>query len=205
MRSSSFMVAVVLVLSAGLLFTQCSSDRYAISSRNTAPDRDDYEIEAALTYLSDEALLERFGKNNNPYMPPETLVSGSDIIAFEVTVQNNTPGDRTIIVALESIRMVSGDSAYVPISAYKLTSFWENFLKKSQNSRDYKTTPGKMRFMINETMFANPALVKSGETYGGIVAFMGRFTKFGYGEINIPVFDEEERVIGIFAEEFERY
>ena len=205
MRNSSFMAAVVLTLTAGLLFTQCSSDRYAISSRNTAPDRDEYEIEANLTYLTEEALLDRFGKNDSPYMSPETLVSGSDIIAFEVTVQNNTPGDRTIIVPLESIRLVSGNSAYVPQSAYQLTSFWENFLKKRQDTRKYKTTPGKMRYMINETMFANPALLKSGETYSGIVAFMGRFTKFGYGEINIPVFDEEERIIGIFAEEFERY
>jgi hypothetical protein len=62
-----------------------------------------------------------------------------------------------------------------------------------------------MRFVINETMFANPALIKSGENYSGIVAFMGRFTRFGYAEINIPVFDEKERIIGIFAEEFERY
>lgn len=208
MRNSSFMAAVVLTLTAGLLFTQCSSDRYAISSKNTAPDREEYDIEAALTYLTDEALLDRFGKNDNPYMSPETLVSGSDIIAFEVTVQNNTPGDRTIIVPLESIRLVSGNSAYVPQSAYRLISFWDNNLKKRGSANwkyNYHSTPGKMRYVINETMFANPALLKSGENYSGIVAFMGRFTKFGYGEINIPVFDEEARVIGIFAEEFERY
>jgi hypothetical protein len=208
MRNSSYMVAVVLFLAAGFLFTQCSSDRYAISSRNTAPDRDEYDIEATLTYLTVEALLDRFGKNDNPYLAIETLVSGSDIIALEVTVQNNTPGNRNIIVPLERIRMVSGDSAYVPQSAYQLTAFWNNNLKKSGSTNwkyNNKSTPRKMRYVINETMFANPALVKSGESYSGIVTFMGRFTKFGYGEINVPVFDEGERVIGIFAEEFERY
>ena len=46
---------------------------------------------------------------------------------------------------------------------------------------------------------------EGGESYSGIVAFMGRFRNYGWGEINVPVFDEQERVIGVFAEEFERY
>jgi len=103
--------------------------------------------------------------------------------------------------------MVAGNSAFVPQSSYQLYNFWDNFLKKRSNKdrRYFQTSSGKMRYVINETLFANPAPVKGGESYSGYVAFQGRFSKFGFGEINIPVFDEKERVIGIFTQEFERY
>jgi|GEM_PF-2962442 len=207
MRTKQFMVAVMFVLAAGLLFTQCSSDRYSISTRNMAPDRDEYDVEAALVYMTDEALLERFGPHDNPYLSPRTMASGSDIIALEVTIQNNTSDSRTIIVPLESIRLVAGNSAFVPQSSYQLYNFWDNFLKKRRDKdrRYFQTSSGKMRYVINETLFANPAIVKGGESYSGYVAFQGRFSKFGFGEIHIPVFDEKERVIGIFTQEFERY
>jgi hypothetical protein len=47
--------------------------------------------------------------------------------------------------------------------------------------------------------------VQGGDTYSGYIAFLGRFSSFGFGEILIPVFDEKEQVIGIFTQEFERY
>jgi hypothetical protein len=204
---TSLLSSAMIVLAGAIFFSQCSSDKYSISSRNMAEDRDTYDVTATLVYMTEEALLDRFGPNDNPYLSTKTLVSGSDIIAFEVTVQNNTSEGRNIIVPLESIRMVSGNSSYVPQSSYQLYDYWQNFLKKrdDKDRRYLNTTPGKMRYVINETLFANPAIVQGGDTYSGYIAFLGRFSSFGFGEILIPVFDEKEQVIGIFTQEFERY
>jgi hypothetical protein len=200
-------LCVVVTLSVAALLSQCSSDRWVITSRNLAPDRDEYTIDLTATYLTKEDIIEKFTKRDNPYLPPETLVSGTDMIVFEVTVHNRTPGNRSIVVPYESMRMIAANKAFVPISQFRLSEFWRNFLDKSgtRDTRDYKSTGGKMSYVIGETMFANPAEIKSGENYSGIVAFMGRFTKYGVAEINIPVFDTEERAIGVFVDEFERY
>ena len=200
-------LCVVVTLSVAALLSQCSSDRWVITSKNLAPDRDEYAIDLTATYLTEEDIIEKFTKRDNPYLPPETLVSGTDMIVFEVTVHNRTPGNRSIVVPYESMRMIAANKAFVPMSQFRLSEFWKNFLDKAstRDTRDYKSTGGKMSYVIGETMFANPAEIKSGENYSGIVAFMGRFTKYGVAEINIPVFDTEERAIGIFVEEFERY
>jgi hypothetical protein len=205
-RGTILITLAAITLATSMLFTQCSKDRYAVSSRNMAPEREAYDIEMSMAYLTEEDLLEKFTTSNNPYVPPKTLVSATDMIVFEVSVINNTPG-KTILVPYESIRMVAGNTAFVPISSHRLSEFWSDFLNRSgtRDTRDYKSTGGKMTYVINETLFANPARVQGGGTYSGIVAFMGRFRKYGWGELNVPVFDEQERVIGIFAEEFERY
>jgi hypothetical protein len=202
-RTALYMSVTVITL---LLAMSCSSDKYSISSKNMAEDRDAYDIEATLVYMTDEALLEQFGPHDNPYLSPKKFTGTSEILAFKVTVQNNTPDQRAVTIPLESIRMVAGNSAFVPQSSYQLYNYWDNFLKKRRDKdrRYFNTSSGKMRFVINETLFANPATVKSGESYSGFVAFMGRFSKYGYGEIHIPVFDENEKVIGIFTQEFER-
>ncbi len=102
MRSISFMATVVLTLTAGLLFTQCSSDRYAISSRNTAPDRDEYDIEAALTYLTDEALLDRFDNLDlvGGYRGPILVIHGrrDDLIPYDhgVSLVEAAPNGRLL-------------------------------------------------------------------------------------------------------------
>jgi hypothetical protein len=197
-------MGTAVILSALVLFTQCSSNRWAVSSKNIAPDREDYEITMSMTYLTEDDLLTKFTNRNNPYIPPKTLVTGTDMIVFEVMVQNNTPG-RLIIVPYESMRLIAGERAFVPISAFRLTDFWEDVLKGRNAPRDYNATPGKMGYVIRETLWENPAEVQPGDSYSGIIAFMGNFSKYGWGEINIPVFDGAGKVIGIFGEEFERY
>jgi hypothetical protein len=202
---------VTVVLAVGILlpvlFIQCSTNRWVVTPRNVAPDRKEYDIGVTATYLSEEDLVEKFTRLNNPYLSPKTLLSTSDMIVFEVTVQNRSSNRKPIVVPYESMRMIAADKSFVPINQFQLTSFWNNFLDKAstRDTRDYKSTGGKMGYVINKTMFANPAELQSGDTYSGIVAFMGRFTAYGIGEISIPVFDTQNRAIGVFVEEFERY
>jgi hypothetical protein len=200
------LVLMTIILITGL-FPQCSSNRWVVTSRNVAPDRHEYDISVTATYLSEEDLVGRFTRRDNPYLPPNSLLGTSDMIVFEVTVQNRSSNQKPIVVPCESMRLIASDKSFVPVNRFQLTDFWKNFLDKSttRDTRDYKSTGGKMGYVINRTMFDNPAELQSGDTYSGIVAFMGRFSRYGIGEISIPVFDAKDRAIGVFVEEFERY
>jgi hypothetical protein len=203
-RRFIFMVLIA-ALTMPFVLTQCASNKYVVSSRNKAPDSDRYQIEMDMIYLSKEDLIARFGTQENPYLPPKSLIGGSDVIAFEVTVSNGTPGNGTVVIPLGTMYLVAGQKAFEPVSTFILADYWIRLLDKGSDTNDIKTTGSKMEHVIKKTMWADPAEVKSGERYSGIVAFMGRFTQYGWGEMDAPVFDEQKRVIGIFKEEFERY
>jgi hypothetical protein len=197
--------ALLAALAAPLVLTQCATKKYVVSPRNKAPDSDRYRLEMFITYLSEEDLVARFGTQDNPYRPPKSLASGNDVIAFEVQLSNATPEPGTVVVPLTSMYILAGEKAFPPTSAFMLADYWKRLLDKGQDTEDIKSTGSHMEHVINKTMWAEPAEVKSGGRHSGIVAFMGRFTQYGWGEIDIPVFDEKNRVIGIFKKEFERY
>lgn len=205
MRRRFIFTALLAALSLPLVLTQCASHRYVVSSRNKAPDSDRYRIEMNITYLTKENLVERFGTLENPYLPLKSLIGDNDLIAFEITVMNATPENGTIVIPLNTMQMLAGEKAFLPVSTFILADYWKALLDKYNDTNDIKTTGGRMEYLIKKSMWADPAEVKSGARYSGIVAFMGRFTQYGWGEINVPVFDEKSRVIGIFKEEFERY
>jgi hypothetical protein len=205
MRRRFIFTALLAALSLPLVLTQCASHRYVVSSRNKAPDSDRYRIEMNITYLTKEDLVERFGDQENPYLPPKSLIGGNDLIAFEVTVSNGTPENGTVVIPLRTVQMLAGENAFPPVSTFVLADYWKALLDKGSDTNDIKTTGARMEYVIKKTMWADPVEVKSGDRYSGIVAFMGRYTSYGWGELDVPVFDEKSRVIGVFKEEFERY
>jgi hypothetical protein len=205
MRRRFIFTALLAAFSLPLVLTQCASHRYVVSTRNKAPDSDRYRIEMSITYLTKEDLVERFGDQENPYLPPKSLIGGNDLIAFEVTVSNATPENGTVVIPLRTMQMLAGEKAFLPVSTFILADYWKALLDKGSDTNDIKTTGARMEYVIKKTMWADPAKVKSGDRYSGIVAFMGRYTSYGWGELDAPVFDEKSRVIGVFKEEFERY
>jgi hypothetical protein len=197
--------ALVAALTLPFVLTQCGTNKYVVSSKNKAPDKDRYQIEMDIKYLTEDDLIERFGTYENPYIPEKSLLGTNDLIAFEVTFSNNTPGNGTVVIPLMTMYLMAGEKAFEPANVFILADYWKRLLDKGGDTNDIKATGSKMEYIINKTMWADPTEAKSGERYSGIVAFMGRFTKYGWGEMDAPVFDEKKRVIGIFKQEFERY
>jgi hypothetical protein len=208
------LVIVTLVTFGVSLFAVGCATKYRVTPENYPPDRDLYDISMDLTYLNEEALIERFGERSNPYLNPSSIIGANELTVFEVEVKNDTlviEGNKSsILVSLNAMRLLYGGKAIPPINRFHLGTFWEDILGHRSSSGDRGTiqserygTPGKMKHVIDESMFPSDLTLESGSKYRGIVAFMGRFPAWGDGEVHIPVFTDKKQVIGIFKDEFQ--
>jgi hypothetical protein len=207
-------VIATLVTVVVSLFTVGCATKYHVSTDNYPPDRDRYDISMDLTYLNEEALIERFGERSNPYLNPSSIIGANELTVFEVEVMNRSPldesGKSSVVVHLDSIRLLYGGKAVAPVNSFHLGRFWEDKLGHRSSSSDRGTTqserygtPSKMKYVIEESMYPSDLTLEPGSEYSGIIAFMGRFPAWGDGAVHIPVFTEEKQVIGVFKDDFQ--
>lgn len=178
--------------------------RQPISRETSAPGElaNQYSIHMELVPLSEEELIIRFGKKTNPFIAPQSLMGINDFHAYQVTVQNSTEpdslDDASIIIELKNIRLLYGGRAIAPLNRFKLTDMWENEGRHA-HGREYDIS--KMKYVIRRQVFPNTLQVPAGQTYSGILVFMGRIPSYGEGKVHIPVITADKELIGIFYEE----
>jgi hypothetical protein len=149
-----------------------------------------YRYELTLTYLDEETLIERFGTRDNPYISPYTFNKNKTITAFDLTIVNRSAGDLTIKLPLQTAMIYAGNKSYTARNQFHLGSFWESFPQQKGQG-----TASKKQAVINKTLLENATIVKSGETKGGIIAFLGNVQIWGEPEVHIPLFNERDEFI----------
>ncbi len=191
---------VMLVISTGCA-TRKTGARETVKPGELAKK---YNIKMTLTHLTDEVLIKRFGAKSNPFIAPRSLMGINDFSVFEVVVQNNTQAgsmeDASITVVLKGIRLLYGGRSIAPINQFKLSDIWDNEGRHA-HGREYDIS--KMKYTVKRYVFPNTLKIPTGDTYSGIIVFMGRFPAYGEGSVHIPVMTADKELIGIFHDEFE--
>jgi hypothetical protein len=187
----------------------CGTRRFSIEDATPAENRDQYIVQLTLDRLNEEQLKERYGEDNNPFIPPAVVIGQSDIYTFDLLIVNETPGtvdaDGSVMVSLNAIQMQHDDRIYAPINRFRLSEFWNARTRGRANDSETEKGPTATRLdhVINDNVYPNRISVQSGSSYRGIIVFLGKYPDLGEGEIHVPVFTADGRIIGIFKDTFQ--
>ncbi len=213
MKRCGILTRIVILMGVFLSVVGCAT-KYRVAPDNYPPNRELYDISMNLTYLKEEALIERFGNTNNPFFAPPSIIGANEMAVFELEVVNNTSSseirDSSILIPLSSMRVIYGGKALLPVNSFQLGIFWEDKLRGGASSSDRGTsksdrygTARKMQYIINRELLPRELTLETGSSNTGLIVFMGRFPSWGDGEVHIPVFTENKQIIGVFKDEFQ--
>ena len=181
----------------------CVSDKFSDERIEYDPQLASlYEIEMTLKPLTEEALIERYGARNNPFIPPKLFLNRKTFRTFEVVIVNNTESptdkDKSIVVTLHTIRLLFGTKAVPPLTRFRLEELWESIGEKEEKVRDMS----KLLHTIQRDVFPITLTVEPGTTYKGILVFSSKFPRGGEGEVEIPTYTASNKIIGVFVDSF---
>ena len=194
MRRNALRFGITGAVALSLIVYSCGTDRYSLGRR--APDSDQYRYELTLTFLDEEELIERFSKINNPFLSPYTFLKNKNLTTFELVIENRSPGNLTLQIALSTVTLATGtNKTYYARNQFKLSQFWEGLPDDQKRG-----TPGKLKYVINKNVLENSTYVKSGETIRGLLVFQGNIQKWSETEVHIPLFNERDEFIVEYVE-----
>jgi hypothetical protein len=161
-----------------------------------------YSVDMTVTYLNEDALVERFGKKNNPFIPPETLLNFERFHVFEVTIRNDTVSQdvpQEVAGAIKIVRFLTQGFIFTSLDSDTLTRFW----KIKLSNREGEQSVYRMKVAAEKNMLPDFFTVESGSEITGLVVFMGKIPQYGEGTVEVPLLSAEKEVLAIYKETFE--
>jgi hypothetical protein len=168
-----------------------------------------YSVNMSVTHIDEEALIERFGERNNPFVASKRMLNLERFMVYEVTVRNDTVSrDVPVRVggAIETIRLLMQGFIFGSLDADTLVDFWEITLRKpsgSNRSRADEPSIYRMKRTAERHMLPEYFTLEPGSEITGLVVFMGRIPRYGDAVVEVPLLSADREVLAIFQESFE--
>ena len=180
-----------------LIFVGCATDRNAVQRKEVPPmTLSEQGITLTLNYLTEDQLIVKFGKKNNPFIAPPSVVGINQEMVFELSVESQPAGE----ILLKEVELQFGGKAEGPKNIFHLTRFWEVELTRGDTA---EYTLGRMKQVIKKNLLPNKTIIKPGSGSTGLVAFLGKFPRYGNFTLYIPVFNKNGKMIHNFRFDFE--
>jgi hypothetical protein len=183
------------VFASLVLVSACSSLKHTSVPKHVTsiPPQSQTEngITVNISHVEEKMLQDRFGKTNNPFVEPASLLRLNKIMVFDVRIHvenGKSQGPTEALFFLGEVELQHGGKVIHPENRFHLYTFWENLINKND---DYKSwNKGRVNNVIKDTLFENETTVQKGSTAEGFIVFMGNLPKYGKGELYIPLFFE---------------
>lgn len=173
-------------------FSGCfSTKKYHVAENDSKQIQEKNGITVICEYLDEGVLIKRHGREDNPYIDKEFVLTPVYSLVFEVEVKNKT----SMVVKYDSreTELFFGEKA----TRAAVLSDIESKLD------DEKNTKGTSRLtqlrLASKTMYRNIVRIRPGESYKAYVVFINNFRQRGECVLNFPLLYNSGNV----AEEFE--
>ena len=173
-------------------FSGCfSTKKYHVAENDSKQIQEKNGITVICEYLDEGVLIKRHGREDNPYIDKEFVLTPVYSLVFEVEVKNKT----SMVVKYDSreTELFFGEKA----TRAAVLSDIESKLD------DEKNTKGTSRLtqlrLASKTMYRNIVRIRPGESYKAYVVFINNFRQRGECVLNFPLLYNNGNV----AEEFE--
>ena len=173
-------------------FSGCfSTKKYHVAENDSKQIQEKNGITVICEYLDEGVLMKRHGREDNPYIDKEFVLTPVYSLVFEVEVKNKT----SMVVKYDSreTELFFGEKS----TRAAVLSDIESKLD------DEKNTKGTSRLtqlrLASKTMYRNIVRIRPGESYKAYVVFINNFRQRGDCILNFPLLYNSGNV----AEEFE--
>lgn len=173
-------------------FSGCfSTKKYHVAENDIKQIQEKNGITVICEYLDEGVLMKRHGREDNPYIDKEFVLTPVYSLVFEVEVKNKT----SMVVKYDSreTELFFGEKS----TRAAVLSDIESKLD------DEKNTKGTSRLtqlrLASKTMYRNIVRIRPGESYKAYVVFINNFRQRGDCILNFPLLYNSGNV----AEEFE--
>jgi len=185
--------SIILII---FVISSCATNKFEIqTSGNALKTAKEKDIRLTLKFLDEKTMIDRFGKEDNPFLSPPSALSLNKIMVFELNISNLSKEDlnREVMLQLNQIELQFVKVNKHPINQFHLKQFWE---MKSKNS-NYKIS-----LLIKNNVVQNKLVLKEESNYKGLLVFIGNFPNYGDAKVYVPVFREDGRLIHNFKFDF---
>lgn len=188
-----------LFLLSTMVFLGCSTQKRFV--RETGPiaiTAEDLGMTLSLRYVSNDEIVKRFGKKNNPFLAPASLLSMNQFLLFELSIVTDQSVTSPFTVQLADMEIQFGGINTSPTNRFLLTSLWNRELRPQMEDKKYSGwTMGKIKSVVKKNIFPNEFQIKRGDRQRGLLLFKGSFPKYGEAVVYVPVVKD-----GIVAQNF---
>jgi hypothetical protein len=196
------------VFASLVLVSACSSLRHPSVPKHVTSippqSRTENGITVDISHVQEKTLNEKFGKTNNPFVEPPSLLHLNKIMVFDVRIHvedRRTEDHSGAIFILGEVELQHGGKVIHPENRFHLYNFWENLINRDDDFKSWNK--GRVKNLIKDTLFQNETTVQKGSTAEGFVVFMGNLPKYGKGELYIPLFFENGQKEAVFRFAFD--
>jgi hypothetical protein len=190
------------VLTAMLLTAGCGTGRLTVAdtAEKQTLTQEEGGVRATLTFLPKGELVRRFGEENNPFIPPEAMLSAKDFFVLEAVVtETPVPGGekpyRYLTVLPGEMELHFSGKVDRPTNQFHFTNYWEQ-VTKVKDPREYSIE--RMTLTIKRTMLERENSTAGGPVRG-LVVFRQNLPSYGEATVYLPVFDQDGRPVHRFS------
>lgn len=183
---------ILLLLIVCICFSGCLSTKKYHKVQNDAKQiQEKNGITVICEYLDEGQLIKRHGRNDNPFVAKEFVLTPVYTLVFEVEIKNNT----SMMVKYDSreTELIFADRA----TRAAVVSDIESKLDEEKNTKG-SSKLAQIR-LARKVMYRNIVRIQPGESYKKYVVFINNFRQRGECSVNLPLMYNSGNV----AEEFE--
>ncbi len=186
------MKKLLLVLIVCLSFSSClSTKKYHVAEDDSRQIQEKNGITVICEYLDEGTLMKRHGKNDNPFIAKDFVLTPVYSLVFEVEIKNKTS------------MMVKYDSRETEVIFSERSARAAVVSDIESKLEDEKNIKGSSKLaqirLARKVMYRNIVRIQPGESYKGYVVFINNFRQRGECSVDLPLMYSSGNV----AEEFQ--
>lgn len=194
--------AAALALAALVTATGCGTGRLTVAdtAEKQTLAQEENGVRAALTFLPRSELVHRFGEWNNPFLPPEAMLSAKDFFVLELTVAEAPVEDgeksyRYLNVLPGEMELHFAGKVDNPTNQFHFINYWKQTASR-KDPREYSIE--RMTLTIKRNMLERENRTADGPVRG-LVVFRQNLPSYGEATVYLPVFDQDGRPVHRFS------
>ncbi|MBO7048493.1 MAG: hypothetical protein J6W62_06260 [Spirochaetia bacterium] len=170
---------LLLLLIVCISFSGClSTKKYHMAENNKKQTQELNGITVICEYLDEGDLVKRHGRDDNPYVDKDFVLTPVYSLVFEVEVKNKTS------------MMIKYDSRETELFFGEKSTRAAVIGDIESKLEDEKNTKGSSKLaqlrLAKKTMYRNIVRIQPGESYKGYVVFINNFRQRGDCVLNLP-------------------
>jgi hypothetical protein len=183
-----------------LLVAGCMEQRVALKVKDDPIKVEKAEgLIATVRYLDDPTLIQKYGKEGNPFLTDYYRLQIKRLMVFELSVENETnePAD----FRLNRLELQFGGKALESYNRFQLMQHWEF---QDQRVKTIALDKVRRESIINQWVLPNKLTIPPVGKIKGYVVFIGNTPRYGKANLYVPLFKpKSEDIIYRFEFAFE--
>lgn len=176
---------MILALSVILVSTGCLTKPETVITSSSVPITiKSGEGSISLTYMTEDELIDQFGRNGNVFATFPAKLQPRRNIVFKLDIESI---NQTVTLDLRNIIFKMGEVSSLSKYSAQLINSWSTYLQTE------KEQVNANRLTVNY-MHKNKITINPGESVSGLIVFLDKFPKYGESFIRYGIKDQEGKL-----------